>query len=190
MARYPDLLFEQIFPDDPRFDALMSRVGEARRAELLKRRRRPEGEDPSAGFSEGAPGVTESPPSDWLLAPQSKRTQPRLVQTEWLYVSEFWLYDQVMPSPLGPLTRDKAHRTLDLARSTEVVLPTLELSETGYLLQHLLTAAATSAADGATVPFNLLNPAAHPALPPLYFRVLLQHEMLLVFLVLQLVESD
>src|SRR5207253_8728580 len=69
-------------------------------------------------------------------------------------------------------------------------LPTLELSETGYLLQHLLTAAATSAADGATVPFNLLNPAAHPALPPLYFRVLLQHEMLLVFLVLQLVESD
>ena len=189
MARFQNLIFERIYPDDRRFHELMGRIDESRRVELLKRRRRPEEEDPAAGFSEVTTVAPDSPPADWLLAPQSKRPQPKLVQTEWLYISEFWLYDRVMPSPLGPLTRDKAHRTIDLARWTNLLLPTLELSETGYLMQHLLTVAANKARESGLAPFNPLNPAAHPTLPLLYFRLVLQHEMLLPFLVLELVET-
>src|SRR5690242_15892287 len=108
MARYHELLYRKIFPDDPRFDALMARVAPDRRDELLKRRFRPEAEDPSAAFSD-APPPNEPPPADWLLSGKSKRPAPaKAVQTEWLYISEFWLHDAVMPSALGYLPKEKA----------------------------------------------------------------------------------
>jgi hypothetical protein len=189
MARYHELLYRRIFPEDPRFEALMSRVAPARREELLKRRFRPEAEDPSAAFSHVAP-LNAPPPADWLLAARSKRPFPvKAVNTEWLYVSEFWLHDAAMPSPIGYLPREKADRTLDLARWTEAFLPTLELSETGYLLRHYLAKAATDQSTPSDT-FNPLNPAAHACMPLLYFRILLRAEMLLPFLVLELVERS
>jgi len=187
MARFQDLIFERIYPKDPRFAQLLSLVDEERRPELLARQERPEDEDPSAAFSQ-SPGAVESAPTDWLLTPRPKRPQRRLVHTEWLYISEFWLHHRLMPSPLGLLTRDKAHRTLDLARSIGVLLPTLELSEAGYLIQHLLMNARANVS--APAHFNPLLPDAHPALPIVYFRQLLEHEMLLPFLILQLTESE
>lgn len=185
-ARFHDLLFDRVFADDQRYSGLVARVPQDRRPELDKRYLRPEEEDPTAVFTEPAPTAIEEPPADWLLSRTSKRPRPKLVRTEWLYVSELWLYDERMPSPVGFVPREKLDRTIDLARWTGVLLPTLELSETGYLLQHLLATARRS--DPAGELFNPLCPTAHPALPLLYFRILLASELLYPFLVLELVD--
>ncbi|MEW5848023.1 MAG: hypothetical protein AB2A00_04385 [Myxococcota bacterium] len=183
-VRFCDVLYERIGRNDDRYAVLMERIPTSRRDEFGQRLVRPEADDPS-----GAPlsQMAEAPPADWPLVAPPKRSQPRLVRTDWHYVSEFWLYDRVMPASLGHLPRDKANRTIELARWTNVILPTLELSETGYLIQHLLQIAQKSTGQPA---FNLLNPTAHPCLPMLYFHVILEHEMLLPFLLLELAEWD
>jgi hypothetical protein len=160
-ARFHDLLFERIYPDDPRFDALMARVAEGRRDELRRKMNRPPDEDPSAILS----------------APDR--------QSGWLSVSEFWLHDRCMPSHLGHLPVEKRDRTIDLARWTGMLQATLELSEAGYLLHRLLLDAARNSEELA--PFNLLNPWARPCLPLLYLRLLLGAELLFPFLVGELV---
>ncbi len=181
-ARFHTLLFERIFHDDQRFQQLLNRVPPDRRDDLKQRMLRPEDEDPSAAFLE--PAAKETPaPKDWLLSASRGRPQPRLVATNWLYISEFWLYDECMPSPLGFLSREKADRTIDMARWTDILLPTLELSENGYLLQHLLVRARNDA--GAL--FNPLNPICHPCLPLLYFRIMLGAEALYPFILCELV---
>jgi hypothetical protein len=186
-ARFQEMLLRRIYLDDPRFEQLMARVPEARRSELDKRMMRPEQEDPSAAFTESAPIESEVPPPDWPLGTSSKRPKPRLVRTEWLYVSEFWLYDTVMPSPLGHLVRERLDRTIDLARWTGVLLPTLELAEPGYLLKHFLDRAQER--EGLDdILFNRLNLAAHECLRPLYFRIMLAHEILFPFLLNELVD--
>ncbi len=181
-ARFHALLFDRIFQDDQRFQQLLNRVPPERRDDLKQRMLRPEDEDPSAAFLE--PSAKEAPPpKDWLLSASRGRPQPRLVATNWLYISEFWLYDECMISPIGFLSREKADRTIDLARWTEILLPTLELSENGYLLQHLLTRARND-----TGPlFNPLNPSSHPCLPLLYFRIMLAAESLYPFILCELV---
>ncbi len=163
-ARFYDLLFERVYPDDPRFDALMDRVDEGSRKELRARMERPPDEDPSA-----------------ILSALND-------QAGWLSVSEFWLYDRCMPSHLGHLPVEKRDRTIDLARRTGVLQMTLELSEAGYILHRLLVDAAGKAAGPA--PFNLLNPRARPCLPLLYLRLLLGAEMLFPFLVCELVDRE
>jgi len=187
-ARFHDLLLQRIYPDDPSYEKLLARVPEHRRAELEKRKMRPEQEDPSAAFTELAPTDGNAVPADWLLGTSSKRPKPRLVRTEWLYVSEFWLYDEVMPSALGHLSREKLDkRTLNLARTTGVLLPTLELSDLGYLLKFFLDKARENEGGDATM-FNLLNPHAHECLPPLYFRIMLANEIIYPFLLSEFVE--
>jgi hypothetical protein len=160
-ARFHDLLFERVYPDDPRFDALMDRVDEGRRDELRRKMDRPPDEDPSAILS----------------APDR--------HTGWLSLSEFWLHDRCMPSHLGHLPVEKRDRTIDLARWTGMLQVTLELSEVGYILHRLLLDAARDSEERA--PFNLLNPRARPCLPLLYLRLLLGAEMLFPFLVGELV---
>ena len=159
-ARFHDLLFERIYPDDPRFDRLLSRVASWRMDELMKRMTRPPEDDPSSILSR---------PED---------------RTGWLYLHELWLYDQCMPSSLGALSGDQLHRTLDLARWTGILLPTLELSESGYLLQHFLLDLPTSELE----PANLLNASARPSLPVLYLRTLIGAESLFAFLVEEFVQ--
>jgi hypothetical protein len=163
-ARFQDLLFEKIYADDPRLEAFLSRVDPTRREQLRHMKARSPEEDPSA-----------------ILAGPSPRAR-------WFYVSELWLQDARMPSSLGFLKRDQVERTIDLARWIGILLPTLELSEVGFLLQRLLGETAAGAQDGA--PFNLLDPQARPCLPLLYIRQLLLAEMLFPFLVSQLVERD
>jgi hypothetical protein len=164
----------------------MAQVPAVRRGELAKRMLRPEQEDPSAAFTEPASAEPELPPG-WPLGASSKRPKPKLVQTNWLYLSEFWLYDDVMPSPLGHLARERLDRTIDLARWTGVLLPTLELAETGYLLKHFLqTAQERSGLDD--VLFNRLNPGAHECLRPLYFRIFLSHDILFPFILNELID--
>jgi hypothetical protein len=187
-ARFQELLLDRIYPDDHRYAKLLARVPEHRRVELEKRKMRPEQEDPSATFTEPPPADGNAAPADWLLGTSSKRPKPRLVKTEWLYVSEFWLYDEVMPSALGHVSREKTDkRTLNLARTTGVLLPTLELSDLGYLLKHFLKEAREKDGGDASM-FNLLNPRAHECLPPLYFRIMLSNEILYPFLLAELVE--
>jgi len=163
-ARFQDLLFEKIYADDPRLEVFLGRVDPARREQLRHMKARSPEEDPSA-----------------ILADPSPRAR-------WFYVSELWLYDARMPSSLGFLKRDQVERTIDLARWIGVLLPTLELSEVGFLLQRLLGEAAAGARDAA--PFNLLDPQARSCLPILYLRQLLLAEMLFPFLVSELVERD
>ena len=187
-VRFQDLLLPRIYPDDPYYAKLMARVPEHRRAELEKRKMRPEQEDPSAAFTELAPTDGNAVPADWLLGASSKRPKPRLVKTDWLYASEFWLYDEVMPSALGHLSREKLDkRTLNLARTTGVLLPTLELSDLGYLLKFFLEEAKKKEGGDATM-FNPLNPHAHECLPPLYFLIMLSNEILYPFLLAEFVE--
>jgi hypothetical protein len=151
---------------------------------------RPEQEDPSAAFTEPPPTDGNAAPADWLLGTSSRRPKPKLVKTDWLYVSEFWLYDEVMPSALGHISREKMDkRTLNLARTTGVLLPTLELSDLGYLLKHFLDEAREKDGGEATM-FNPLNPYAHECLPPLYFRIMLENEILYPFLLSELVERS
>lgn len=185
-ARFHDLAFERIYQDDPRFSPLLARIPPDRRAELDSRYMRPEEEDPTAVFTEPAPIEVEQPPADWLLGRTPRRPRPKLVRTEWLYISELWLLDADMPSPVGLLPREKIERIIDLARWTGVLLPTLELSEAGYLVQHLITASRKNAPDPAL--FNPISAHAHPALPLVYFQILLENELLYPFLVLEMVE--
>lgn len=187
-ARFQNLLFERIYKDDERFDALMKHVPQTRRSELLKRMLRPEQEDPSAAFMAEKAPPPEAPPADWLTgANTARRAKPARVATDWLYVSEFWLFDSVMPAAVGHLSREKLDRTIDLARWTGVLLPTLELADLGYLLKHFLELARQPDAKDAPL-FNPLNPAAHECLPPLYFRAILAEEILYPFLLVELVE--
>jgi hypothetical protein len=105
----------------------------------------------------------------------------------WAYLSEFWLYDSRMPSALGPLSVDKLDRAIDLARWTGVLLATGELSEIGFLLQQLILEVAGNAQEK---DFNLLLAQARPALPLVYLRLILSAEMLLPFLVGEMVRRQ
>ncbi len=162
VARYDALLFARVYPEDPRFHELEARVSQNRREALAECTRRPATADPAAILRR-----TTEPPG-------------------WLYAAEFWLHDQCMASSVGGLPREKLHRTVDLARWTHTLLPTIELSETGVLLRHLL-----EESRGTTDPvlFNPLNPRARPCLPLLYARLLLAAEMLYPFLVMTLVSE-
>jgi len=160
-ARFHDLLFQRIYPDDPRFDSLKAKLSPARWTELAKKIARPPDQDLSAILS-------NSPAGDG-----------------WAYISEFWLYDSRMPSPLGQLSPDKLERTIDLARWTGVFLATGELSEVGVLLQHLINGLKERESDNT---FNLLVAQSRPALPLLYLRLMLAAEMLFPFLIEEMVD--
>lgn len=160
-SRFHDLLFERIYPDDPRFDSLKAKLDPARWQELSKKLIRSQSEDPSSILSD-APGGDG-----------------------WAYISEFWLYDSRMPSPLGQLSPHQLDRTVDLARWTRVLLPTGELSEVGFILQYLLKELRQNEGDGT---FNFLLGQARPALPLLYLRLMLASEMLFPFLIKDMVD--
>jgi hypothetical protein len=162
-SRFHDLLFERIYPQELRFGILKARLTGQRWRELEKRLARSAAADPSAILSD---------------APQGEG---------WAYLSEFWLYDSRMPSSLGQLSVDQLDRTIDLARWAGVLLPTGELSEVGFLLQHLLS---DCAAKDEEKDFNLLFAQARPALPLLYLRLILSAEMLSSFLIRELVERQ
>jgi|SRR5579872_836135 len=162
-SRLHDLLFERIYPQEPRFDILRSRLSPERWKEFQKRLLRTAEVDPSSILSDTSSGEG------------------------WAYLSEFWLYDSRMPSPLGPLSVDKLDRAIDLARWTGVLLATGELSEIGFLLQQLILEVA---AEEQEKDFNLLLVRARPALPLVYLRLILAAEMLLPFLVGEMVRRQ
>jgi hypothetical protein len=162
-ARFHDLLFERLYPEDSRFENLKSRLGSERWAEFSKKIVRLPEEDPSAILS----AVPEG--------------------DQWRYLSEFWLYDERMPSALGQLAPQQLDRTIHLAHWTGVLLPTGELSELGFVLQYLLN----ELRQGDSVrDFNLLLVQSRPALPLLYLRLMLNSEMLFPFLVNELVDRQ
>lgn len=150
VARVSDTLFERYYTDEPRFAVSMSHVAPSDQAELLGRMLRDAEDNPAAILSplEGAEG--------------------------WLTRSEFWLFDRKMPSHIGYLTAKHIGRVVDFARWTGVLLPTLDLSETGFLLQYL-TAGGVTANGGEC---NQLYVTARPALVLLYLRLLLASDVL------------
>ena len=160
-ARLHTLLFERIYTDDPRFDELRGRVPPGRWDSLSRHMTRSIDEDPYSILSD-AKG-----------------------KEGWLYASEFWLNDACMPSPLGLVPEDKIDRIIDLGRWTGVLLPTLDLSERGFLLNHLL-AVCRDQEDSTT--FNPLNPRRRPAIQLLCIHIMLSSEMLFPFLLIELVE--
>lgn len=160
-ARFHDILFERIYPQEPRFQRLKSRLSPRRCSEFEKRLVRPAGIDPSAILSDASKGEG------------------------WAYISEFWLYDSRMPSALGQLAVDKLDRTIHLAKWTSLLLATGELSEVGFLLQHLILDCARNKQEQ---DFNLLLAQVRPALPLLYLRLMLSAEMLFPFLVSEMVD--
>lgn len=162
-GRYHDLIFEKIYPDDSRFDILLSRLDSDQQTGLL-----------------GQTRTSEEDPSSILSGPDDK--------TGWVYTSEFWIRERCMPSHVGWLGRDKYERTIQLARWADVLLQTNELSETGYVLQFLLSDSVGQFTSPTT--FNLLNPVARQCLPLLYLRIMLGAEMLFPFIVCEFVDRD
>ncbi len=162
-SRFHDLLFERIYPHEPRFENLKSKLRSQRWRDLEKRLIRSAEADPSAILSD---------------APEGEG---------WAYLSEFWLYDSRMPSALGQLSIDQLDRTLDLARWTGVLLATGELSEVGFLLQCLISDCAATEQE---IDYNLLRAQSRPALPLLYLRLMLSAEMLFPFLIAEMVERQ
>ncbi len=154
VARYRDLLFRRIHADEPEFAALMGNVEAGLEEELRKRTERSSEDDPSA-----------------ILSPPGRATG-------WLTSSEFWLYDRRLPSHVGYLQEKHAGRTVDLARATGVLLPTLDLSEAGFLLQ-ILVSSAVPASD------NPLYARKRPALTLLYTRQLFASEILFPYLIVE-----
>ena len=162
LSRYQDLLFEKIYEDEEQFGNMLARVPQERRTKLLKKMDRSIEEEPSAILR----GLED--------------------KNNWLYKSEFWLYEACMPSPRGFLSKDKIQRTIDLARWTGVLQPTNDLSETGYILQYLIKE--ISGEQSGQIHPNLLYAQARSSLPVLYFRILFSSEMLFPFLVYEFVD--
>lgn len=162
-ARLHDLLFARAYPADARFDSLKSRLSPERwkslSADVVSTRTAEE--DPSA-----------------ILSTASNIDG-------WVYVSEFWLYDDRMPSPLGALSPEKTDRAIELARMTGVLLPTYELSEAGVLLRFLIESSASFAQEPDP---NVLWARRRPSLALLYLRLLLGNEMLFPFLICEMVD--
>ena len=142
-ARIDEILFEKIYADSPLYARLWALIPPERQKKLLAdaAKRDPE-DDPSA-----------------ILRPLAK-------SGEWFNTWELWINDGRVPSNVGPLNPKKSHRIVDLARMTEVVLPTYELSEIGHLLQVFLTR------DG-TVADNPLIPNPSIAVRLIYLKILL-----------------
>ena len=164
-ARLQERLFERLYPGDERFQGLKDRIGPERWKSLTKEvvATRTSEEDPSAILS-------AAPTADG-----------------WIYLSEFWLYDDRMPSPLGALSPEKTDRAIELARMTGVLLPTYELSEAGVLLRFLIENS-TSIREERDA--NILWARRRPALALLYLRLLLGSEMLFPFLVCEMVDRN
>ncbi len=162
-SRLHDLLFVRLYPGDERFERLKDRLSEARWRELSKENvnSRSSDEDPSAILSSITTGEG------------------------WVYLCEFWLYDERMPSALGAISPEKLERTIELARMTGVLLPTYELSETGFVLQYLIE---NSKIESGEADFNILWALRRPALRLLYLRLLLAAEILLPFLICEMSE--
>lgn len=160
--RFRTLLFRRIDQSDAEYRGLVSHLSPASRDQLARRLQKRAEAEPAA-----------------ILRPAGR-------QGGAFHLSDFWILDEHMPSPLGELAENRLHRTVDLAMWTGVLLPSYELSEVGYILQQLLLDAARCA--GTEAPFNLLNPRARPALPALYVRLMLAAEILFPFLVNELVE--
>jgi len=160
-ARLAERLFRKVFEDDSDFTLLLERVPAARQAELLARMDREGSDDPWSAFGD-------------------------VGRARWLYASEFWLFDRAMPSQLGFLSKDQIDRPIDLAKWTDLLLPTFELSEVGFLVQHFLCHPHSNLAPDAP-PVNPISVSSHPCLRLLYLRLLLDHETLLPFLVCECV---
>ena len=160
VARFSDLLFERYYVDEPRYAEAMRHVDEVFVKELTQRAERDAEENPAA-----------------ILAPMDSKSG-------WLTRSEFWLYDRRLPSHVGYLMERHAGRTVDLARWMGILLPTLDLSETGFLLQYLLTGGGGH--DPAEL--NCLVVQSRPALTLLYMKLLFSSEILFPSLISELVE--
>ena len=158
-ARLEDVLYERIYPDDPRYDTLMTRIRPSRRAILEKLRQVKE--DPAA----------------ILRGPEQK--------AEWNYLSALWLCDDCMPSPLGFLGKQKTKRLIDLGRWTGVLLPTLELSELGFIICLLIRDRETEHSPPGLL--NWLNAGLRPALRLVYLHAMLAAEALWPYVLKELV---
>lgn len=161
-ARMKDILFEKFYAEENQYNQAIEESEPALRAELRARSRRSEEDDPAA-----------------ILAPLN-------TSTGWLTRSEAWLYDQKMPSHVGYLQEKHIGRAIDLARWTGVLLPTLDLSEEGMLLQLLVT----GGAENSWTERNLLLVQTRPALVLIYLKLLLRAEILFPALLCELADRE
>src|ERR1051326_4737181 len=157
-ARLHDLLFERIYPEDRRFQDLRSKISDERWGELQDRRK----------------GISEEEDPSSILSPQPEKA------AGWFYISELWLHDDALPSCLGMQWPQYVQRTVQLGRWTKLLLPTYELSETGLILQLLLSEVlGVEPAESR----NPLDPGIRPAVQLLYIRIMLQSEILFPYLI-------
>lgn len=164
-SRLEDLLLIKVYVDSPEYEVLTKAMSADRRRGLdeVMAKRKPE----------------DNPAS--ILAPLEARNQ-------WVYVSEVWLYQDCMPSPIGFVPPAKIDRTIDFARWCGVLTPSFEISDVGLVLKHLL-----QNAKAATLPpnsFNPLNAHASKSLTLLYLRLILAAEILWPALIAEFVERS
>lgn len=200
-ARLEALLFAELESTDPRFLCLFARVPIERHDALLKRMYREQEASPSTVLLPRGPGPQL--PEGITLPPPPRPSKPKVkpiipvpkemddldapIPTSWLYLSELWLFDAEMPSPKEFQVQDQLKNTIEFGRWTGLLLPTLELSEMGFVLRKLLLGSDLDDPDGT---INLLSPVAHPGLQVFYLSLLLRAEVLYPFLVVELVERE
>lgn len=164
-ARLEELLYRRITVGSAEYSALVEGMGPERCAALEKAR------------------ATRTPEDDPAAILRS-----HMETSDWLYVSEAWVHQDRLPSPLGFVSPNKVDRLIDLARWTGILTPSFELSEPGFVLQHALSTARSRTRHPEL--FNVLDPAATAGLPLIYLRLLMSAEILWPSLVCELVERS
>jgi hypothetical protein len=158
VSRIRDRLFERMYADEPSFARAVAAADPKIIADVLQKAKEAD-EDPAS-----------------ILGPPD-------ANLPWLTRSEAWIYDARMPSHVGYVKRSHVGRIVDFARWTGILLPTLDLSEEGMLLQ-ILTQGADFSAEGT----NPLYVGSRLALRLLYARLLLRSEVLYVSLLCEMAE--
>jgi hypothetical protein len=164
LRKLKEVLFERIYMDDPRFQPVFDKLSSKRHAKLVKLSSERKLEDNPAA----------------ILQPAGKASK-------WVYTSELWLHADCMPAPLGLVIPKKVSRIFDLAKWVNILTPTIELSEAGYLLKILLE---EEKAKDDTFLFNPLCPSPRPAVKLMYLRLLLAADGLWSFIIRKMVLTD
>ena len=162
-ARLDDFLFSRIYAESEEYSRMIGALSPERRPAIDKIRSSREPEERPAAI-----------------------LQPTNTAADWVFSSEIWLHMDSMPSPRGFVSAKKLDRILDLARWTGLLAPTVELSETGFLLNLLIEGGREGKSELEW--FNPLDPAPREAVRLMYIRLLLGAEILWPSLICELVE--
>jgi hypothetical protein len=164
VARFFDLMFERVYEDEARWADLFGRIPQQYHRELRIEAKKAQQEDPTS------------------ILIRNKAAQG------WIYIHELWRHGNDVYSKLGPIKSEatKVDRPIELAKWLELILPTYELSEDGYVIRTILEDQKTQLGSN----FNPLRVRGIPPLELLYTRSFLNADCLFPILVCEMVKRS